>query len=357
MNLQPNPSRNLPRQRVARTPLRRNPPVQRYFLENFNRFGPNVLPRNRIRFVNPPRRYYIPPRFPQRRPTMRVIFGKEQDLAFGNQTRQKGMLNTFTTPVSESKMIRSYFTFNDGTITLCQPIPANCYALNLAIVPLHPLFFSGRLSTMSSTFLNFSITKAVLHYVPLIGSTSTGMVAMTSVQHCNSITSTAGDQFGQVTLIDAEINPVWMCSKHVVKDVDTSTKTIIPISRKDVPNSIYVVGSGLAGNLVTSCTLFLEMSIKLSRPSPNNEFIAPGFATIVISAAGVRSSVAQTYGTVGIVMTSNVPNIDVGEMVLCPALPVIATDYTVQLNHNSHNTDYTAASDQGTITMLFMAVN
>jgi len=310
---------------------------------------------NRPVFVN--RRANRARRNRLRRPRMRVIFGKEQDLAFGNNTNQKGIMNTFTTPVSESKMIRSYFTFTNDTITLCQPVPVNSYAVNLAIIPLHPLFYTGRLSTMTSTFLNFSINRAVLHYVPLIGSTSTGMIAMTSVQHCNSITATTGDQFGQVTLIDAEINPVWMCSKHVVKDVDNSTKPILPITRKDIPNLIYVVGSGLAGTLVASCTLFLELSIKLSRPSPNNEFIAPGFSTIIISAAGIRSSVAQTYGTVGIVMTSTVPNIDVGEMVICPPLPVIATDYTVQLDHNSQRTDYTAVADQGTITMVFMALN
>lgn len=318
--------------------------------------------RSRSRYSRgPPRTRYFRPRYnryqrPYRR-KLRITFGKDQDLAFGNNMRSKGMLNTFTTPVSESKLIRSYFTFTNDTITLCQPIPVNCYATNLAIIPLHPLFYNGRLSTIAATFLNFSINRAVLHYVPLIGSTSTGMVAMTSVQHCNSLTSTTGDQFGQVTLIDAEINPVWMCSKHNVIDIDSTTKTVIPINRKDIPNNIYVVGSGLAGALNVSCTLFLELSVKLSRPSPNSEFLAPGFSTLTISANGIRSSVSQTYGITGVVMTSTIANIDVGEMVIAPPLPVLATDYLVNLTHNSMATDYTAASDQGVITVLFMATN
>lgn len=333
-------------------PYRGRGRTRRNFVPNLNPYGPRNLP---IRFV--PRGGK---RFRRRRPKLKIVYGQQQDLAFGtnvNKTNKKGIMNTFTTPVSESKLIRSYFTFTNDTITLCQPIPANCYAANLAVIPLHPLFYSGRLSTIASTFLNFTITRAVLHYVPLIGSTSTGMVAMTSVQHCNPITSTAGDQFGQVTLIDAEINPVWMCSKHLVRDIDSTSKTLMPINRKDIPNSVYVVGSGLAGTLVASCTLFLEMSVKLSRPSPNSEFIAPGFSTIIGSPNGYRSSVAQTYSTVGIVMTSNVPNIDVGEMLVVPPLPVIATDYLVNLIHNSQGTDYTANNDQGTMTVLFMAFN
>jgi len=267
------------------------------------------------------------------------------------------MLNTFTTPVSESKMILSYFQFTRDTITLCQPIPTNCYATNIALVPLHPLFYTGRLSTLAATFLNFQISRAVLHYVPLIGSTSTGMLAITSVQHCNPITSTTTDQFGQITLIDAEINPVWMCSKHLVRDIDNTTKTMVPINRKDIPNTIYVVGSGLAGNLNVSGTFFLELSVKLSRPAPNNEYIGPGYSTITLSAAGTRSTVAQTYSIVGIVLTSTILNIDVGEMIICPPLPLALTDYTVQLNHNSQSTDYTAVVDQGILTVLYMALN
>lgn len=341
------------------------PIIQEILPKIGRKFTPRGRGRGRSRFSKfsrgPPRYSRYRPRIYRRRlfrrPKLRLTFGRDQDLAFGNNSRKKGMLNTFTTPVSESKLIRSYFTFTNDTITLCQPVPANCYSLNMAIVPLHPLFYSGRLSTIAATFLNFIINRAVLHYVPLIGSTSTGMVAMTSVQHCNPITATANDQFGQVTLIDAEINPVWMCSKHNVKDIDATNKTIIPITRKDIPNSIYVVGSGLAGNLAVSCTLFLELSVKLSRPAPNSEFIAPGFSTIISSANGFRSSIAQTYGIIGIVMTSTIANIDVGEMVIVPPLPVIATDYLVNIDHNSMRTDYTAANDQGTITVLFMATN
>lgn len=295
--------------------------------------------------------------FGRLRPKYHIVFGQQQDLAFGNNIKGKGMLNTFTTPVSESKMIRSYFQFTKDTITLCQPIPANCYSGNLAIVPLHPLFYTGRLSTLAATFLNFQIARAVLHYVPLIGSTSTGMLAMTSVQHCNPITATTVDQFGQITLIDAEINPVWMCSKHLVRDIDNTTKTIVPINRKDIPNSIYVVGSGLAGTLSVSGTFFLELSVKLSRPAPNNEYLGPGISTITLSVAGIKSTVAQTYSIIGIVMTSTSTNIDVGEMIICPPLPVAGTDYTVQLNHNSQSTDYTAVADQGAISVLFMALN
>jgi len=292
-----------------------------------------------------------------RMPRLRIMYGQQQDLAFGNNRKSKGVLNTFTTPVSESKMIRSYFQYTNDTITLCQPIPTNCYSANLAIVPLHPLFYSGRLSTLSATFLNFQIRRAVLHYVPLIGSTSTGMIAMTSVQHCNPITSTTTDQFGQVTLIDAEINPVWMCSKHYVKDLDTGLKTLVPINRKDIPNSIYVVGSGLAGTLVASGTFFLELSVKLSRPAPNNEYLGPGISTITISANGIKSTVAQTYSVIGVVLTSTCINIDVGEMVICPPLPVIGTDYLANLNHNTQSTDYTAPADQGAVSLLFMALN
>jgi len=303
--------------------------------------------RNRRRFTRP------------RMPRLRIMYGQQQDLAFGNNipNSQRGVLNTFTTPVSESKMIKSYFKVTRDSITLCQPIPTYCYSNNLAVIPLHPQFYQGRLATMAATFLNFQIQKAVIHYVPLIGSTSTGMIAMASVQHCNPITATTNLQFGQITLLDAEINPVWMCSKHLVTDIDTTSKTMVPITRKDIPNQIYIVGSGLAGTLIASATLFLEMTIKLTRPSPNSEFDVTGTASYTISALGIQTTVATTLTRYGIVMTSTIANIDVGELVQIPAINVANTNYLVVFQHNSQVADYKNIDDQGTISINFFLVD
>jgi hypothetical protein len=159
------------------------------------------------------RRGFVLP-FNRIRPRYRVMFGQQQDLAFGSRPR-KGMGNTFTTPVSESKTINSYFRFNNDTITFCQPIPTSFYILTSAIVPIHPMFYTGRTANLALNFANFQITRACLHYVPLLGSTTPGMIAIGSTRNGTPLTYDTTSQFASLTQISAEIHPVWMCSKLV----------------------------------------------------------------------------------------------------------------------------------------------
>jgi len=278
-----------------------------------------------------------------------VMFGQQQDLAFQPKTSVKGMGNTFTTPVSESKTIQTFFKFSNNSITLCQPVAAICYVTNTAVVTLHPMMVNARCANIARAFSCYQITHAILHYVPLIGSTSTGMVAIGSTQRCVPLTRDTTTQFASLTSINAEINPVWMCSKYQVKDLDNSLKNLEPNNKSDMPNNVYVVGSGLAGNLNVSCTLFLEITFTLAKPTPDVYLtLTPATPTLVISAAGIRTT---TPGATffGIVLTSTASNIDVGELVKIPAMSAAATDYDINIDHNGQLTNYNQVDDQGTL--------
>jgi len=321
--------------------------------------------RGKPRYYQPP--FRRPPKFygrrrgfrpNRRRNTYKIRFGQQQDLAFNQNPSFKGMGNTFTTPVSESKIVQSYFSFKDDVITFCQPIPTYLYILSSATVPLHPMIYYGRTANMALNFANYTIKRAVLHYVPLIGSTSTGMVAIGSTRNCVPLSYDTTVQFGALTQINAEINPVWMCSKFGVKDLDSTVKNMAPMNRHDTANVIFVVGSGLAGTLIASCTLFLEMSIQLSRPSPSPSLTPfSAYTQIIISAAGIRSSVVIASNLHGFVVNSSAQNIDMGEFIQSPPFPVIATDYDIDLTHNGCSVDFASALDQGTIYVAYFTEN
>jgi len=304
--------------------------------------------RNRFQRFNAPRRY---------RPRLRIMYGQQQDLAFGTQSTN-GMGSTFTTPVSESKIITSYFEFQNDSISFCQPIPASMYILNEAIIPIHPMFYFGRTSNMSLNFANFQIKQALVHYVPLIGSTSTGMIAIGSTRNCTPVTYDTALAFAALTQINAEINPVWMCSKHIVRDLDSTVKNMAPMNRKDIPNVVFVVGTGLAGTLAASCTCFMQMTIKLSRPNPTPSLTPfASVAQIIISAGGVRSNTVMTSNSHGIVINSTATNIDIGEYTQCPPFPVVATDYPIEFTHNGSTVSFASALDQGTIYICYFLEN
>jgi hypothetical protein len=279
-----------------------------------------------------------------------VVYGQNRDLAFGQGYKP----SVISAPISESTVLRSSFSFSNDILSFTQPIPTWFYNSNMAIIPLHPMLYYGRTSNIAGNFYNFQLVRAVVHYVPLIGTTSTGMVAIGSTQNCAPITQDTANQFSSLTLLNSEISSVWMCSKHVLRDVDNGIKMSSPVTRKDVPNTVYVVGSGLAGTLISSCTLFLQVSFKLSRPSPTVDLTAgSGLTSLVISGAGIAASTIRLQPSFGIVVASTVPNIDVGELLVVPGfLAATPTVYPTSILHNSTETDYNTVSDQGTVYFL-----
>jgi len=293
-----------------------------------------------------------------RRPMYRVMYGQDQDLAFKLKNKRKGVMGPLSAPISESNVIKTYINFSNDTLTLCQPIPANCFQANVAVIPTHPMFFPGRVANIAQNYTNYQVTKAVVSYVPLIGTTSTGQIAITSTRHSTPISYLTTDQFANVTNINANISSVWMCSKFRPLDLDTDIKNMVPMNRNDMSNQFYVVGSGLAGNLNVSCNIFLEMSYKFLKPSPSVEVTSNTLLiTYVISAAGIRTSLPGPSSRMNIVLSSTAINIDVGELMITPGFTLIATDYLLNVTHNSSPINYDAGSDQGTVVCISFSVN
>lgn len=331
-----------PRNRNPRNPRRRG--------RGRARLRPIFVPYN-PRFYNRRFRPLPPRRFaPNRRPRLRIVYGQEQDFV-SNPTPppSRGVGKTFITPVSESKTVTSFFQFKNNSISLCQPIPSVMYNTNTAIINLHPMLFPGRMANLALNFECYQIIDATIHTVPLIGTTSTGMVAVGSVQKCVSLSYDASTHFSQLTQLNAMINPVWMSTKYKVQDLDTSIKQLTPSTRNDMPNTIFIVGSGLGGALNVSMTVFIELRMKMLRPTPLVSLSTSNVAyTFISSGAGVRSN-SIIYGpSYGIVLTSTALNLDVGELVFIPPFDATATDYATTIIHNGVELNYLQARDQGT---------
>ncbi len=313
-----------------------------------NRFSSGRYFRNRRMFSR-----VIPLRGRIQRPKLRIIYGKEQDYAF-NSNPKLGMGPVFSAPISETNTIRSYFKFVNNSLTFCQPVPSKCYSSAMAIINLHPMIFYGRIANIATQFSNYSISRAVLHYVPMIGTTSVGQVAIGSTRHCLPITYNTANQFDGLTQVNAEISPVWMCTKYGVKDLDSSKdKLMEPVTRESFTNTIYVVGSGLAGNLSASAKLYLEMTMNFSRPVPLSYLTALNDIIIItLAVGGVQCDTAAPSNIYGVVRSSTVTTIDVGEFIKAPAFQAANTNYDVNIEHNGVMTNYTDGNDQGIVYLI-----
>lgn len=285
------------------------------------------------------------------------VFGQQQDLAFNVKRKQKkGIMQTLTAPISESNTIKTFVTFNNDILTLCQPINPIFFADNVAIIPTHPMFYQGRIPGIAKNYSNYQVINAKLNYVPLIGTTSTGQVAMCSTRHSTPISYDTTLQFGNITNVSSQISSVWMCTNYKASDLDTEIKNMVPMNRNDLSNVFYVAGSGLAADLNVTCNLFVELSYKFTKPAPLIELVEwPNLMTYIISVAGIRSDYANNMSRFNIVVTSTALNIDVGELLVTPGFAVAGTDYLANVTHNNCPVNYASASDQGTITCFMFS--
>lgn len=264
------------------------------------------------------------------------------------RNRTNRLIQGVTAPISESKILKTYYEFKNDTITFCQPLFSTYYSGSLGVVPMHPLMHYGRLNTLAGQFTEFTLVNAHLHWVPTIGTTSVGMVAIGSVRHCVPLTYDTASQFSNLCNMYASVCPVWMPQTFDLMDVDRETKNLQPSTRTDIPNTFYVVGNGLAGTLSASGTIFISASFRLSRPAPLVENTAGSMGiTFTTSALGVQTTVATVGTFKGVVITSTATNVDVGEFLHVPPLPVVTTDYIVPMSHNDNLIDYDSGPDQG----------
>jgi len=199
------------------------------------------------------------------------------------------------------------------------------------------------------------MTKAIVHYVPIVGTTSPGMIAIASTRNCQPITAIGPNQFIEVTQINAQIHPVWMCNRYEIPDLDTGLKMMAPVNRHDFANIAYVAGNAIGQSLATSCTLFIEMSIKLSRPSPSVSLAcSPTMLALTVNALGYQVSAICVGSVHGIVVSSTATNIDIGEYVNLPPFPAANIAYQdLNLFHNDTPFNALNLSDNGVILISY----
>jgi len=283
------------------------------------------------------------------------MYGQQQDLAFPPRTQKQAISKIMTAPISESQTVQSYFKFANDIITFCQPITGTFYAGTFATIPLHPMLYYGRTANIALNFSNYQLTKAIIHYVPIVGTTSPGMIAIASTRNCQPITAIGPNQFVELTQINAQINPVWMCNRYQIPDLDTDLKMMAPVNRHDFANVAYVAGNQLAQVLSASCTIFIEMSIKLSRPAPSVSLAtSPTILLLTVTLLGYQVNTICIGSVHGIIVASTANNIDIGEYVNLPPFPAANTVYpNLNLTHNDTPFNALNASDTGVMQIAY----
>jgi len=281
-----------------------------------------------------------------------LTYGAETDLAFPRRrNRRKSKVSIpYVIPSKESNTVKTSFSFKNDVMTLTTPVSSVLFQdSNTFVIPLHPMFYYGRLFNMAVNFANFQVLKATVHVVPMVGTSAVGTLAVGSTRMCNPL----NNQLPYYTLVNlpSEIYPCWMCSKYNVTDLDTSAKNMMMIDRRDIPNTVYISSYNITGTLTQTIQAFLEISFKLLRPMGTIYGLNYGTPVIfTVDANGYQCNSMFQSPYHGIVVSSTIPDVDVGEYVVSTGFIQPDTHYTTQtITHNSQELDYTIGTNIGTM--------
>jgi len=267
--------------------------------------------------------------------------------------------STIGVPSALTSGFKTYFSMAAKGVSFCQAIPILMIPSPVAIVPLHPAMFTGRIFNIAQNFGKFKVVRASLHWVPLVGTSTAGSLVIAHLPECTPIDRDTSLAFANLTQLDSQIGPVWCPMTHPIMKADNEYHPMCLSRKQDVPQTFMAALAGTGTAMYNLGNLFLEAEFAFDSPVANveiNSVASPG--TFTTSAAGVRSTVATILGTWLVVNASTVPSIDLGELVFVPGIALVATDYLCQILHNGQTLDpVNVVNDRGTFTGLAVYMN
>jgi hypothetical protein len=254
-------------------------------------------------------------------------------------------------PVIERTNMRLFSTVRGNNHRFCISVPM-CDDTPVTVVPVHPAFYEGRNYYMCKSYSSFRLLGAKLHYVPIVGTGTGGVVACVNTRHCDPIDST--DPWTRVVSEGAQISSVWQKKTFTATNIPKNPHGTLPTSRYDVPINFYVAVHN--GTTSASCMLFLECIVEFVDSYSNSELAAPK-PNIDYTSSSLGWSAPETHtGPVYGVITHSpaVNNVDLGEFFQPPNIAQADTCYEdAQGFHNGASMDpVNIARDRGHYFMI-----
>jgi len=277
-----------------------------------------------------------------------------------NRRLNRGKLPTVLAPLTQSNILSTYVRSGSDSVDFCIACPPTTYDDCNGTFAITPLIYGGRLGNQAITYTKFSVLRALLHYVPLRGTSEVGNIFIGGYRDCNPLDNDSTTNSTFLAQSEAVISPVWIPIQYSMPYITPKECNVLPNLLTDIPFTFYVAMSGVNHAVNYYGTFYLECSLKFTTNMANQEFdTTMNSGIFVLSAAGLNVPTAGLVRKtlVMIVDYSTVPNVDLGELVRIAPVDALNTPEAVIITHNGQNINYAVANDQGTISGMTLIIN
>lgn len=251
------------------------------------------------------------------------------------------------------------YSFGTGTVRRSQNVVSVSYvvgAFNYSIAnslcqaPTHPFFLNAGLTSIARMYQKWRCTNFCLKWVPSCSTAQTGTMFMGVRKDCFPLNYS--DTLSSLLASEVIAAPVWQMAELRI----TPSKEWLPVFpsvKTHVPDTLYAKLNTSDLDMRQYGLCLFEATYEFDTVSVNVETNALAEELILmIGATGVTRTVdiaSPNWGFVGLVTSSTVPAIDVGELVTCSALfQKDAVIGTARLVHNEHMIDFSnCTNDRG----------
>lgn len=216
----------------------------------------------------------------------------------------------------------------------------------------HPMFNNGNLSSIVTNFQKWECISFKMTWVPMCSVVTNGAILATVRTDCNPLTGDGPRTAILNSLFEA--HPIWqMFSINFPKSPSVS---MIPSVKENIPATGYFLSTTDDIDLRTLGMTVFEAAYRTY--DSLNRTDSTGTAeqiNLSISVDGIKRTndfpfTARAF--CGLVIRTTISNIDIGELIICTALPNLNTNVTsAVLTHNGTAIDYKSEKDQGTLTL------
>lgn len=281
-----------------------------------------------------------------------VPLQKQKQKSIKTKKRGGRRMREVKMPVQLTNVVQTYSRLTANGGESCIPIPNELTSMSqFMCVPVHPLFYSGRVSELALRFLRFTVTKATLIYTPVQGTGALGMLYMSTLPNTNTISQNilGGKTILQMSEIGANVTPLWIPTS-LSATFDGKKRNTFSNLIGEFPGNFFVSSTDNVHTLDWAGQFFLKVSYKFDTAGNNGDDAVPyGLSPVyTLSAGGITCPIA-TDTVIMIVSSSTVIGIDFGELVVIPPITTEGVAANLAVLHNGDVVNYGSLNFRGDI--------
>lgn len=262
---------------------------------------------------------------------------------------RQSRIGNVSIPLQLSNTVKTFTNLTAKGGSACVPIPVTLLTGQATCIPIHPLFYTGRLSRTALSYSKFSVTSATLYFAPSQGTNETGVVFISGLPNNQEVTQDTTVLQTTLSELGANITPAWMPTKVHVK-LQPKFNLLSTNLQDHYPYNFFVTST--TGHTLSAIgNLYLEISYLFDQIGVLSEQVSlVGTSSLwTLSATGITTTVVTTGTTYLIVAISTCTDIDMGELVIIPPNAAIGTPVKTEATHNGEAMNYDALAYHGTL--------